>query len=180
MKTLYIYRQLFTVILLVCYTTAYTQNTEKQVAEGNINNIPTHFPIAKGDFKTISSPFGYRKHPILHKNKLHAGIDLVAPKGAAVLATASGIVQKSEYQKGYGNYILLAHFAEVQTLYAHLWISLVKKGDAVVQGQIIGLVGETGLATGPHLHYEVRVNNKKLDPMRIWKGIIREHSNNKV
>ncbi len=180
MKTIHTHIQLFTTILLVCSMFTYAQKPENKVVSDSITNFPICFPLVKKDFKTISSPFGYRKHPILQKNKLHAGIDLVAPKGSAVLATANGVIQKSMYQKGYGNHIVIAHFSTLETLYAHLWITLVRKGDMVTQGQIIGFVGETGLATGPHLHYEIRMNNKKIDPMLIWKGIIRQYSNNKV
>jgi len=170
-------------ILILLVTGQKSANTQEIVKNDTISTtayIPSYFPLAQRDFKRVSSPFGYRKHPIHQKIKLHTGIDLAADKGAAVLATASGIVEKSEYQKGYGNYIQLAHSDTIQTCYAHLWVPLVKKGDTVVQGQIIGLVGATGLATGPHLHYEVHLNDKKIDPMLIWKSIIRKKSNNKV
>ena len=145
------------------------QTPHKPSATSNIAHIPSTFPLVQKDFKALSSPYGYRKHPISKTIKLHKGVDLVAAKGTAVLTTASGIVQKSEYQKGYGNYILLSHLDTVQTLYAHLWMPLVKKGDTVQQGQIIGFVGATGQATAAHLHYEIRINNKTLDPMRLWK-----------
>ena len=174
MKTTHInIRVIIPILLLVCSTLTYAQNTKKENVMDPLKSLPIHFPLAKEDFKNISSPFGFRRHPILQKNKLHAGIDLVAPKGAAVLASANGVVQKSVYQKGYGNHIVIAHYLTLETLYAHLWITLVKKGDTVTQGQLIGFVGDTGLATGPHLHYEIRMNNKKLDPIRFWKSFLR-------
>jgi len=174
MKTTYInIKTLISILLLVCSALTYAQKAKKENVLDPLKNFPIHFPLAKEDFKNISSPFGFRRHPILQKNKLHAGIDLVAPKGAAVLASANGVVQKSMYQKGYGNHIVITHYPTLETLYAHLWITLVKEGDLVTQGQLIGFVGDTGLATGPHLHYEIHINNKKLDPILVWKSFFR-------
>lgn len=180
MKATHTYICLLMLLLSVTYQTNYGQVSEKKDTTANIQNIPTHFPLASKDFHKVSSPYGFRKHPILQKTKLHAGIDLVAPKGAAVLATASGHIEHSAYQKGYGNYITIQHLPNLKTLYAHLWLRLVQKGDQVAQGQIIGLVGDTGLATAPHLHYEVHLNNKKIDPILLWRMMLKENSKNKA
>ncbi len=138
----------------------------------NLDKIPAGFPLSKIDFINISSWYGYRNHPVLNTIKLHKGIDLAAKKGAPVFATGSGSIETAAYHKGYGNYIIITHFSYLKTLYAHLWIRMVSTGDKVSKGQLIGFVGDTGLATGPHLHYEVELNNQKINPMLIWKNII--------
>ncbi|WP_271781964.1 M23 family metallopeptidase [Aquimarina algiphila] len=139
----------------------------------NKNSLPIYFPLDKNDFEKVSSPYGYRKHPISKKTKLHKGIDLVAKKGKPVYATATGIVQKVNHENGYGNRILIMHLAETKTLYGHLWITMVRKGEHVRRGQLIGFVGDTGRVTGPHLHYEIWVKNKKIDPVLVWKNMIK-------
>ena len=142
--------------------------------------IPSYVPITSKSFQNVSSTFGYRKHPVLYKRRFHSGIDIVAPKGAVVMATANGIVASSSYTKGYGNYIVIEHTSSLKTLYAHLWVNLIKAGDAVVQGQIIGLVGDTGMTTGPHLHYEVHIKDQKIDPLILWRQILNQYSQHKV
>lgn len=140
----------------------------------NSNNFPAYFPLEKNDFIKISSPYGYRKHPINKKNCMHRGIDLVAKKGKPVYATAAGIVYKAKYGKGYGNYVVINHLTGIKTLYGHLWVNMVKKGENVEQGQLIGFVGDTGNVTGPHLHYEVWFKNKKVNPIVVWKNLLKE------
>lgn len=114
----------------------------------------------------ISSPFGYRIHPISKVRKLHAGTDFAAPKGTKVLAAGSGIVITAKEWGGYGNAIMIDHGNGKWTLYAHLSRIRVKEGDEVKAGQHIGDVGSTGVSTGPHLHYEVRINSEPVDPMK--------------
>lgn len=114
----------------------------------------------------ISSPFGYRIHPISKVRKLHAGTDFAAPKGTKVLAAGSGIVITAKEWGGYGNAIMIDHGNGKWTLYAHLSRIRVKEGDEVKAGQHIGDVGSTGASTGPHLHYEVRINSEPVDPMK--------------
>ncbi|MBQ4820595.1 M23 family metallopeptidase [Aquimarina sp. MMG016] len=153
---------------------AQEQRVEGLIAEdsNNLKYTPLFFPINKDDFINISSHYGYRYHPIDHKQKKHLGIDLVAKKGKAVFASADGIVIKSDYQKGYGNRIIIYHIGGAKTLYAHLWRSIVKPGQKVSQGQRIGFVGATGKVTGPHLHYEVWIQDKKINPLVFWKKMM--------
>ncbi len=117
----------------------------------------------------ISSPFSPRRlHPILHTHRAHLGVDLAAPKGSPVWSTAQGKVVHLGRKGGYGNTIIIRHGAHYQTVYAHLsrYRAGLKVGDTVKQKQVIGYVGSTGHATGPHLHYEMRKNGVPLDPMK--------------
>ena len=117
----------------------------------------------------LSSSFGMRKHPILGFNKLHQGTDFAAPRGTPVMASGNGVVVMAQKYKGYGNYILLKHNSTFQTAYAHLskYAKGVRKAMRVTQGQIIGYVGSTGMSTGPHLHYEIIKNGKKINSQRL-------------
>ena len=117
----------------------------------------------------LSSSFGMRKHPILGFNKLHQGTDFAALTGAPVMASGNGVVMMARKYKGYGNYILLKHNSIFKTAYAHLskYGRGIRKGVRVSQGQIIGYVGSTGMSTGPHLHYEVIKNGKKINSQRL-------------
>jgi len=113
----------------------------------------------------ITSGFGYRYHPILHITRLHAGIDFHAPTGTPVHAAASGVVAASQYMRGYGNVVMIAHGSDLSTVYGHLSRRMVGTGEHVSQGQVIGLSGATGLATGPHLHFEIRVHGHPVNPL---------------
>lgn len=114
----------------------------------------------------ITSPFGYRMHPILKINKLHTGIDIGAAMGTDILAANSGKVITAAYNaNGYGYYIMIDHGGGIVTLYGHSSKLLVKKGDVVTKGQVIAKVGSTGMSTGAHLHFEVRVNGKYTNPL---------------
>jgi murein DD-endopeptidase MepM/ murein hydrolase activator NlpD len=117
----------------------------------------------------LSSSFGMRKHPILGFNKLHQGTDFAAPRGTPIMASGNGVVEMAQKYKGYGNYILLKHNSSFKTAYAHLskYGRGVRRGTRVTQGQIIGYVGSTGMSTGPHLHYEVIKNGKKINSQRL-------------
>lgn len=110
-----------------------------------------------------------RKHPILNRIRAHKGIDLAAPKGTAVYAATDGLVEARERQNGYGNVIKLKHSERLATVYAHLsrFHPSVKENGWVKRGQVIGYVGQTGLATGPHLHYEVLVDGKHRNPLTV-------------
>ena len=116
----------------------------------------------------ISSPYGYRTHPITGVYKLHSGTDFCAPNiyQKPIYAVRDGVVYIQEVHTAYGNYIVIDHGDGISTLYAHCDSVSVKKGDKVTQGQVIGRVGSTGYATGPHLHFEVRVNGTTTDPMK--------------
>jgi murein DD-endopeptidase MepM/ murein hydrolase activator NlpD len=120
-------------------------------------------------FSRVTSGFAMRLHPILKTWRAHKGIDYGAPTGTKVRATGDGTVQFIGQQGGYGNLVILAHAGNYQTAYAHLsrFPANLKKGDKVEQGETIGYVGSTGWATGPHLHYEFRVNGRQIDPLSI-------------
>lgn len=114
----------------------------------------------------ITSPFGYRNHPILKKKKLHTGIDIAVPSGTSVIAANAGKVIYAGYNGGYGNTVIIDHGGKISTLYAHNSKLLVKVGDVVEKGKAISKSGSTGLSTGPHLHFEVRENGQPVDPMK--------------
>ncbi len=116
----------------------------------------------------ITYPFGTRLHPIYKTYKTHYGIDIAAPRNTSVYASKSGKVTAAQYHSSYGNYILIDHLDGTSTLYAHLNTGTlkVKKGDVVNRGDIIAGVGTTGLSTGYHLHFEVRVNGNCVDPLK--------------
>ena len=120
-------------------------------------------------FSRISSTFGMRKHPIHGRFTGHKGVDYAAPTGTPIHATADGTVHFIGSQRGYGKTIILSHHGKYSTLYAHQsrFAKGIKKGSKVSQGDLIGYVGATGWATGPHLHYEFRVNNKPVDPLSV-------------
>jgi murein DD-endopeptidase MepM/ murein hydrolase activator NlpD len=121
------------------------------------------------EFSRISSGFGSRLHPIFKNWRAHTGVDLAAPQGTRVLAPADGQVVAAGRRGGYGNAIELRHGAGITTLYGHLsaFASGLRAGATVKQGQVIGYVGMTGFATGPHLHYEFRIGGAYQDPMRV-------------
>ena len=117
----------------------------------------------------LSSSFGMRKHPILGFNKMHKGTDFAAPMGTPIMASGDGLVQKANWCGGGGNCVKIKHNSVYQTVYAHMskFARGIKKGARVKQGQIIGYVGSTGLSTGPHLHYEVIENGKKINSQKL-------------
>lgn len=120
-------------------------------------------------YKHITCPFGQRIHPILKVRKLHTGIDIGAPSGAKIVAADSGTVIRSTYNGAYGNVVVIDHGNGMSTLYAHQSRRLVKDGDIVNKGDTIGKVGSTGWSTGPHLHFEVRVNGTPVNPIGYVK-----------
>ena len=117
----------------------------------------------------LSSAFGMRKHPILGYNKMHRGTDFAAPSGTPIMASGSGTVTRARWCGGGGNCVKIKHNSTYETIYAHMkaFAKGVKEGRKVKQGQIIGYVGSTGLSTGPHLHYEVVVNGKKVNSQKL-------------
>ncbi len=130
-----------------------------------IRSIPLGKPISGH----ITSRYGRRVDPINGKKAFHTGIDLKGKKGEKVYCTASGVVKKAFYNGGYGNYVKIDHENGYCTVYAHLQNFVVKKGDRVEQGQLIGQVGNTGRSTGSHLHYEVLISNKTVNPLKFMK-----------
>ena len=115
-------------------------------------------------YKTLTSQFGRRFHPVLKIYRTHSGIDIAAPSGANIVAAAAGKVITSTYSSSYGNYVVINHGSGITTLYAHMSSRGVSEGATVTAGQSIGKVGSTGISTGPHLHFEVSVNGTRQDP----------------
>lgn len=140
-----------------------------QLFKNNKNAIhyyPTISPIKTKDFINLSSPYGWRDHPTEKQVMFHEGVDISAYPGTPVYSTAQGTVVKILYSKyGYGNRVVIKHAYGFETLYAHLGVIKVKKGQWVRKNQLIGTVGNTGRSTGPHLHYEIRKNNEPRDPL---------------
>ena len=117
----------------------------------------------------LSSPFGMRKHPIDGYNKMHKGTDFAAPKGTPIMASGSGVIKKAGWCGGGGNCVVIKHNSTYQTIYAHMskFAKGIRSGTRVKQGQTIGYVGSTGKSTGPHLHYEVLINGKKVNSQTL-------------
>ena len=125
---------------------------------------PDYMPSIYPTFGRISDGWGLRVHPISNEIEFHYGIDISNQPGTAIYATASGTVTTTDYNTNYGKRIIIDHGYGYQTLYAHLYSYMVRVGDTVTKGQIIGLMGSSGLSTGPHLHYEVRNAGGKVNP----------------
>jgi len=140
-----------------------------------LENIPNGYPVP---FIGISSPFGWRTHPILHKKEFHPGLDLRAKMNTPVKATADGIVEFARYHKrsGYGNLLIIDHNFGFKTLFGHLNKIIVKNGDFVKKGQIVAYTGNTGLSNGPHLHYEVRYIGMVLNPYYFVKWSLKDYN----
>jgi len=114
-----------------------------------------------------TSGFGMREHPIFHTQRAHMGVDYAAPTGAPVISVADGVVVESGFSGGFGNMVTVQHNARQSTVYAHLSRINVRKGQTVKQGDSLGAVGSTGWATGPHLHFEFRINGRHVDPLTL-------------
>jgi murein DD-endopeptidase MepM/ murein hydrolase activator NlpD len=122
------------------------------------------------EFSRMTSGFKMRFHPLLHVWKAHQGVDYAAPKGTPVRSVGDGVVEFAGVQNGYGNIVILKHRNNYSTVYAHLSHIDVRKGESVSQSQTIGAVGATGWATGPHLHFEYRINGVYRDPLTVARG----------
>ena len=121
----------------------------------------------------LSSNFGMRKHPILGFNKMHNGTDFAAPSGTPIMASGSGTIVLAKWCGGGGNCIKIKHNSTYETVYGHMksFARGIKKGKKIRQGEIIGYVGSTGVSTGPHLHYEVTVNGKKVNSQKLKTAV---------
>jgi murein DD-endopeptidase MepM/ murein hydrolase activator NlpD len=148
-------------------------------------HIPAIQPIENKNLKRIASGWGMRIHPIYGIPKFHYGLDFTAPLGTPVYATGDGVVQiiikdSDKRSQGYGNLIIIDHGYGYKTLYSHLQKFESKPGEKVTRGEIIAYVGSTGLSTGPHLHYEVIKDNKKVDPIYYLFGSLTPEEYQKV
>jgi ABC-type multidrug transport system fused ATPase/permease subunit len=140
------------------------KNKEEMLA-----SIPAIQPIRNDDLTRVASGYGYRIHPIYKVRKLHTGMDFTAPEGTEIFATGDGVVVQVEtLTNGYGRHVVIQHGFGYETLYAHMSQILVKKGQKIKRGEVIGLVGNTGTSVGAHLHYEVIQNGTKVNPAYFY------------
>ena len=164
----------------IIYASMYVNGEEINLYNFEFNNEEEYYDIkgksiTKSLMKTpingarLSSSYGMRKHPILGYNKMHRGTDFAAPTGTPIMASGSGTVTRARWCGGGGNCVKIKHNSTYETIYAHMksFAKGIKEGRKVKQGQIIGYVGSTGLSTGPHLHYEVIVNGKKVNSQKL-------------
>jgi murein DD-endopeptidase MepM/ murein hydrolase activator NlpD len=164
----------------IIYASMYVNGEEINLYNFKFNNVEDFYDIkgksiTKSLMKTpingarLSSSYGMRKHPILGYNKMHRGTDFAAPSGTPIMASGSGTVTRARWCGGGGNCVKIKHNSTYETIYAHMkaFAKGIKEGRKVKQGQIIGYVGSTGLSTGPHLHYEVIVNGKKVNSQKL-------------
>lgn len=136
-----------------------------------IEAIPTIQPVKNKDLTRIASGFGYRNDPFTKTRKMHYGMDFTAKRGTPVYATGNGIVKRADSRSsGFGKHIRIDHGFGYVSLYAHLSQYNVRRGQKVKRGDIIGYVGNTGRSAGPHLHYEIIKDNKKIDPLNFYYG----------
>lgn len=141
------------------------QAQANKVQEIVLQGLQTVLPV----FGEVTSGYGPRIHPITKQYEIHQGIDIAAPKGAVVRAVAAGTVETGQ-SAGFGNYVIIKHNSTLETLYGHLDKIYTPSGTVVAAGEAIGTVGSTGLSTGSHLHFEVIVNHKAVDPLREAAG----------
>ena len=139
------------------------QNKEKM-----LEAIPAIQPVANKDLTRVASGYGMRMDPIYHSRRFHAGMDFTAPTGTDIYATGNGRVLSAGWQQGYGNCVEIDHGFGYVTLYAHMHTISVNAGQTVNRGEVIGLVGNTGKSTGPHLHYEVHYKGEIMNPQNYY------------
>ena len=132
-------------------------------------SIPAIQPLSDNELTRFASGFGYRIHPIYKTRKMHTGVDLTAPVGTKIYATGNGkVISAGRSRGGYGKKVVIEHGYDYKTLYAHLSKVLVRRGQKVKRGDVIGLVGNTGRSTAPHLHYEVLFKNRPVNPINYY------------
>jgi len=192
MKRLVVSSGVLLLVLLLCSSTLFSQDihdsakrfydtTSYRVLRNHYNaSVVKHFcrldqetlcdfPFGIPTSGTIMSHYGYRVSPFSSSCiEFHPGIDIANCQGHEVYATADGVISRSGWNSGYGITVIIDHNDTVSTLYAHLSESLVVEGQVVEKGDLIGLMGTTGRSTGPHLHYEIQINNNTMDPMMFW------------
>jgi len=131
--------------------------------------LPAIQPVSNKNLSRMASGYGWRIHPIYKTRKLHTGMDFSAKSGTPIYATGDGkILAVKKSRKGYGNHVIIDHSYGYKTLYAHMKRSIVHKGQDVKRGEVIGYVGSTGTSVGPHLHYEVIKDGKKINPVNFY------------
>ncbi len=142
--------------------------------------VPSICPMRKSNYFRISDYFGTRFHPVFGEYKEHTGIDYAALPGTPVYASGGGVVAATGWDNGYGLRVLINHGYGYTTIYAHLQRIVVHVGDSIKRGKLLGFVGNTGVSTGPHLHYEVRLNNKPVNPIRYYIDDIPDDEYNQI
>jgi murein DD-endopeptidase MepM/ murein hydrolase activator NlpD len=137
--------------------------------EEMLQSIPAIMPISDKDLTRVASGFGLRIHPYYKIVKFHAGMDFTAPMGTDIYATGNGTVKDViSSQRGLGNHVIIDHGFGINSIYAHLDKPNVRKGQKVQRGDVIGFVGNTGMSLAPHLHYEIKLNGKNVDPVNYY------------
>ena len=137
--------------------------------EDMLRSIPAIIPISTKDLTRIASGFGLRIHPVYKISKFHAGMDFTAPLGTEVYVTGDGTIESvSSSKRGMGNYITINHGFGYSSIYAHLESFNVRAGQKVRRGDVIGYVGNTGMSVAPHLHYEIKLNGRNVDPVNYF------------
>lgn len=139
--------------------------------EKMLTSVPAIMPVKKELLKSPPSGYGMRLHPIYKIYKMHNGIDFSVPAGTEIYATGDGVVTKAKRERGYGNIVVIKHnYGDYETRYAHMLRMVKKVGQKVKRGDVIGFVGNTGISTAPHLHYEVRKNGRVMNPINYYFG----------
>lgn len=146
-----------------------------KLQEKKLSHIPAIPPVAIRDYTYISSPFGFRHHPKTGKWRKHTGVDIAARYGAPVYATGDGVVRIAAWEAGYGRMVEIDHNFGYMSIYGHLSRIAIKQGVEVKRGQLIGYVGNSGISTGTHLHYEVRKNGYAVNPKKFYSLDISEY-----
>tara|TARA_B110000116_G_scaffold175891_1_gene152161 strand:- start:4053 stop:4889 length:837 start_codon:yes stop_codon:yes gene_type:complete len=132
-------------------------------------SIPAIQPVSNKNLSRMASGYGYRIHPIYKTRKLHTGMDFSAKTGTEIYATGDGVISKIRRSKrGYGNHVKINHGFGYETLYAHMSKYIVKRGQKVKRGEVIGYVGNTGTSVAPHLHYEVHKDKRRINPVNFY------------
>ncbi len=152
-------------------STSYDEVVELALSrEEQLSSLPAIMPISNKDLTRTASGWGYRIHPIYKISKFHYGMDFTAPTGTEVYATADGTIERMQRsRRGYGNVLVINHGYGYKTLYAHLNdFNNARIGRKVKRGDVVAFVGSTGLSTAPHLHYEVHLNGKKVNPVNYY------------
>lgn len=148
------------------YTRALIERSQQESKIGELLKIiPAKWPISNNQGR-ITAHFGPAPHPIKRMWYLHTGIDIAFTRGTPIIATANGKVVEQQFNRDYGNYVIIRHEYGFYSKYAHMDLAHVKVGDTVLQGQSIGILGNTGLSSGPHLHYEIMINSQNIDPYK--------------
>lgn len=147
-----------------------TEDEEQFFNLGKKAEPPDQFIFPLKQKLALTSGFGMRKHPTKKKQAFHKGVDLRTPSQTPVLSSAKGVVIMSKYSKAYGHVIIIAHNHGYSTVYAHNLKNIARQGESVKKGQIVALSGNSGDSTGPHLHFEVRKNNKPLEPLSFIRN----------